>query len=270
MQPIRVVVAPVSLHNYYFCKMLLHYFYIVCFAMLFCCESILAQNQSLEVYKGKVVDLVSSKPLINVHIVNLNKAIGTVTNKEGKFKINAAATDTIHISIIGFKTKRVLASKLSVTEEFTEIELVEDVFQLDEISIYNVPTPEEFPDAFMELELPDNYVEINLPQIADVPAVKHNPETNMPTYTIKGPITALYMKFSKYQRMLAEANEKLEKYAAYDKYLFSLAESVTGYSTKQDIQAFLHFCNFEVAYIEEYNDYDLTQALEYCFVQYNN
>jgi len=184
--------------------------------------------------------------------------------------MNAEATDTIHISIIGFKTKRIVAGKLSTTEEFTTIELIEDVFQLDEISIYNVPTPEEFPDAFMELELPDNTVNIELPPIKDLPPVKYNSETNMPTYTIKGPITALYMKFSKHQRMLAEANERLEKYEAYNKYLFNLAESVTGYTLKQDIQAFLHFCNFEVAYIEEYNDYDLTQALEYCFVQYNN
>lgn len=250
--------------------MLLRYSYIICFVILFWCKSIIAQNEIIEIYKGEVVDLVSSKPLVNVHIVNLNKAIGTVTNREGKFKINAEATDTIHISIIGFKTKRILADELSLTEEFKTIELIEDFFQLDEISIYNVPTPEEFPDAFMELELPDNYIEIDLPAIADIPVVKHNSETNMPTYTIKGPITALYMKFSKYQRMLAEANEKLEKYAAYDRYLYNLAESVTGYKAKQDIQAFLHFCNFEVAYIEEYNDYDLTQALEYCFVQYNN
>jgi len=220
--------------------MLLRYSYIICFVILFWCKSIIAQNEIIEIYKGEVVDLVSSKPLVNVHIVNLNKAIGTVTNREGKFKINAEATDTIHISIIGFKTKRILADELSLTEEFKTIELIED------------------------------FLEIDLPAIADIPVVKHNSETNMPTYTIKGPITALYMKFSKYQRMLAEANEKLEKYAAYDRYLYNLAESVTGYKAKQDIQAFLHFCNFEVAYIEEYNDYDLTQALEYCFVQYNN
>jgi len=238
--------------------------------VLFCCENTLAQYQNFDAYKGRVINLVDSKPLANVHIVNLDKAIGTVTNKEGKFKINAEASDSIHISIIGFKTKRIPASKLSLTEEFTIVELVEDFFQIDEINIYNVPTPEEFPDAFMELELPDNSVAIELPVLKDIPAVQHNSETNMPTYTIKGPITALYMKFSKYQRMLAEANEKLAKYDAYNKYLYNLAESVTGYNKKQDIQAFLHFCNFEVAYIEEYNDYDLTQALEYCFVQYDN
>jgi|GEM_PF-2154228 len=238
------------------------------FAFLFSISSLQAQN--LKIYKGKVVDLVTSKPLVNVHIVNLNKAIGTVTNKEGKFKINAAATDTIHISIIGFKTKRIVAAELSTTEEFLKVELIEDFFQLDEISIYNVPTPEEFPDAFMNLALPENMVKIKLPTLKDVPLVNYNSETNMPTYTIKGPITALYMKFSKHQRMLAEANERLEKYEAYNKYLFNLAKSVTGYTTKQDLQAFLHFCNFEVAYIKAYNDYDLTQALEYCYVQYNN
>jgi len=250
--------------------MLLRCLYIAFFVLLFCSKSILAQNENLEIFKGRVIDLINSQSLVNVHIVNLDKAIGTVTNKEGKFKINAEASDTIHVSIIGYKTKRILAKELSIAEEFTIIELIEDIIQLDEISIYNVPTPEEFPDAFMELELPEDAVKINLPPIKATPPIQYNSETQMPTYTIKGPITALYMKFSKYQRMLAEANEKLEKYAAYDKYLYHLAESVTGYTEKQDIQAFLHFCNFEVAYIEEYNDYDLTQALEYCFVQYNN
>jgi len=155
-------------------------------------------------------------------------------------------------------------------EGVANLQLAPKVYELKEISIYNVPSPEEFKEAFLELEVPKYYADIDLPEVPVQGPVQFNNETKLPTYIIKGPITALYQKFSKHQRMLAEAQNRLDKYEAYNKYLLTLAKSVTGYEKKQDIQEFLHFCNLEVTYINEYNDYDLTQALEFCFVEYNN
>ena len=242
--------------------------------VLCCCLFSAAFSQTsiegVEVLKGKITDKTNGTVIKNVHIVNLTKQIGTISNLKGNFTIQATSKDSIHISIIGYQPIRNIAFNLINEEGFADIQLARKVYELKEISIYNVPSPEEFKDAFLELEVPKYYAEIELPKIPKQRAIQFNEETKMPTYTIKGPITALYQKFNKHQRMLAEAQNRLDKYAAYNKYLSHLAQSVTGYEKKQDIQEFLHFCNIEVTYIREYNDYDLTQALEFCFVEYNN
>lgn len=247
------------------------FFYLFCFALLPFFSLAQANGSLNNILKGNVVADKNGEPIRNVHIVNLNKEIGTVTNLKGNFEIPALPADTIHITIIGYNVVKLTANELTAESNFANVRLVEKVYQLEEISIYNVPSPEEFEDAFLELEIPEQFAEIKLPNVPkEATYVYDRDRKKMATYVIKGPITALYQKFNKHQRMLAETRKKLDKYEAYNKYLFKLAQSVTKYTTKQDIQEFLHFCNMEVTYIKQYNDYDLTQALEYCFVQYNN
>ncbi len=238
--------------------------------VLCCGMFLMAFGQNNNILKGKITDTTNGIAIKNVHIVNLSKELGTISNLNGNFNINASLEDSIHISIIGYQVLRDVVANLIDEEGFANIQLTRKVYELEEISIYNVPSPEEFKEAFLELEVPKYYEEIDLPDLPKQSAFQFNNETQLPTYTIKGPITALYQKFNKHQRMLAEAQNRLDKYEAYNKFLFHLAESVTGYETKQDITEFLHFCNLSVAYINEYNDYDLTQALEFCFVEYNN
>jgi len=237
---------------------------------LVCLCPLMSSGQTTQILKGTVFSKQIGKVLKNVHVVNLTQQTGTITKANGNFEIEGFPDDTIHISIIGYESIQKKVADLTKEDDRIIITLVEQVYELDAISIYNVPSPEEFKQSFLDLEVPEYYAEIELPEIPKQGAVQFNEETKMPTYVIKGPITALYKKFSKHQRMLAEAQNRLDKYAAYNKYLFHLAKSVTRYEKKQDIQEFLHFCNLEVAYINEYNDYDLTQALEFCFVEYNN
>jgi len=239
------------------------------FLAFFLC-SFIGFSQSTSVIQGIVVNQKTGKALKNVHIVNINQETGTISRANGSFEIEALTEDTIHISIIGYESIRDKVANFSKEDDWVTISLVEQVYQLDAINIYNVPSPEEFKQSFLDLEVPEYYAEIELPEIPKQRTFRFNEEAKLPTYVIKGPITALYKKFNKHQRMLAEAQNRLDKYAAYNKFLFNLAKSVTGYEKKQDIQEFLHFCNLEVAYINAYNDYDLTQALEFCFVEYNN
>lgn len=238
--------------------------------ILACCSITLAVSQSVGVLKGNITDELNGLSIKNAHIVNLTQEIGTITNLKGNFSIQAEPTDSMHISFIGYKPVREIAFNLMNKEGLVHLALAPKVYELKQINIYNVPSPEEFKEAFLELEVPKYYAEIDLPKVPTEGAIQFNNETKLPTYVIKGPITALYQKFNKHQRMLAEAQNRLDKYEAYNKYLFTLAKSVTGYEKKQHIQEFLHFCNLEVTYINEYNDYDLTQALEFCFVEYNN
>ncbi len=87
---------------------------------------------------GEVKDLNTNEALPYVNIGVLNKGIGTVSNKNGNFKLNLSdnhVNDTIRISIIGYKPKTYLVKNLLGQEGNIQIKLEEDISELEEIVI---------------------------------------------------------------------------------------------------------------------------------------
>jgi hypothetical protein len=60
--------------------------------------------------KAKVVSSSNNLPLEGVHVINLNKVIGSITDLAGEFRINANVGDTLYITFLGFKPERVRVS----------------------------------------------------------------------------------------------------------------------------------------------------------------
>ncbi|GLU51441.1 SusC/RagA family TonB-linked outer membrane protein [Dyadobacter frigoris] len=82
-------------------------------------------KQILEVIKGQVLGS-DGKPLIGVTVVVKASKLGTTTDTEGTFTVNATDTDVLVFSYIGFNTKEVLVGKqsnisVSMTESNTTL-----------------------------------------------------------------------------------------------------------------------------------------------------
>jgi len=90
--------------------------------------------QEAKTIKGKVVST-AGKGLENVHIVNLNEVVGTITNKEGDFNIRAKANDTLHLSFLGFKSIKVKVTNDWILFGSNTIELTESAYALEEVLI---------------------------------------------------------------------------------------------------------------------------------------
>ena len=56
---------------------------------------------------GDIENDADSKPISNVHVINLNSVIGTISNNDGVFEINASVNDTLFFSYLGFKSIKV-------------------------------------------------------------------------------------------------------------------------------------------------------------------
>ncbi|MDD7915926.1 carboxypeptidase-like regulatory domain-containing protein [Polaribacter ponticola] len=82
---------------------------------------------------GKVV--FDNIAVSDVHIVNKNTNIGTITNKNGVFDISASLGDTLHFTHINLEEKLVAITKKIITKNSLEITLVEKTYALDEIVI---------------------------------------------------------------------------------------------------------------------------------------
>src|SRR5690554_3647106 len=70
---------------------------------------LLAQETALEekTIIGKVLNDANDEPIEGVHVVNLNKVVGTTTSEQGDFSIHAQVNDTLYFSYLGFKSIRV-------------------------------------------------------------------------------------------------------------------------------------------------------------------
>ena len=60
-----------------------------------------AQEENIsDIVSGKVQNASNDQKLQNVHIINLSQVVGTITNDEGDFKIQAKVNDTLYFSYI--------------------------------------------------------------------------------------------------------------------------------------------------------------------------
>ena len=67
-------------------------------------------QQQNQIVKGKVQSETSKSILQNVHVLNLTKVKGTITNLEGEFEINAKLNDTLYFSYIGYKPLKIVVT----------------------------------------------------------------------------------------------------------------------------------------------------------------
>ncbi len=86
--------------------------------------------QSRKQISGYVIDSEGS-PIVGVNIWNKNAHLGSITNSDGAFRINAAVSDSLSFSFIGFETKQILVDQ----REQYPILLEEEISNLDEIMV---------------------------------------------------------------------------------------------------------------------------------------
>jgi len=105
-------------------KKLLKY---LCLASLF---AFLNSSASAQI-SGQIIDDFTGDPLIGVNIVVKGKSIGSVTDIDGKFNINAQPTDTLIISYIGYSDFEILAKEA----QNQNIQLAESTAVLDQVVV---------------------------------------------------------------------------------------------------------------------------------------
>ena len=96
---------------------------------------ILAFSQEDDIIFGIVVSAENSLPIDNVHVVNLNQVIGTITHNDGSFEISARSNDTLYISFIGFKPIKIRVTNDMLKFKNTKIELTELAYALEEVVV---------------------------------------------------------------------------------------------------------------------------------------
>ncbi|MEM7485944.1 MAG: carboxypeptidase-like regulatory domain-containing protein [Bacteroidota bacterium] len=242
------------------------------FISFFC----LAQNEEDTSIEGEltatVINAQSSFPMESVHVINLNKVVGTITDQKGKFTLRAAVNDTLYLSFLGFKSQKVRVTNDMFKFEGTEIALTELAYALEEVIV----RPYQL----------TGYLEID---------VKNLPVNNAYQYSISGlqrsyeggsknpsavtkvlgailnPADLLRNLFGKKPKQMRKLRQMKE-----DEDIRNLLASKFDRETltellqieKVDIQDILNNCNYSKSFITTANDLQILDAISSCYEEY--
>jgi hypothetical protein len=221
--------------------------------------TLFSRIDSALVLKGTIFDADSLRPISDVHVVNKNKTLGTISNYRGAFTIDAHVGDTIVFSNIAFKYYYHCVTWAD-TAKYLKVVLETRDFMLDEVSIFTY-------------ELTTN---VSKPLKMGRPMIPRNEDISDPKPiegSLASPIDMVYAIFSKRQKQLRELQE-LRKKDAFRERLnqgsnHSILLEITGLS-EAELQQVLFYCRYSRNYISTATDYELLVSLLMCFEEFQS
>ena len=215
----------------------------------------------------------TAAPMPNVNIINVNSVKGTTTDEFGKFTIEAKATDTLHISMIGYKSLKVKVTNDWIKNKTTVIQLTEKAYALEEVVVHPyvltgylevdaklVPSSENYRYSISGLkqgyEAGDAYSPNAFGRVLG---------------SIFNPADALYNFFGKKPKELKRLKEMKK-----DDNVKNLLESKFDRETvaallgvdKSEIPEIMSRCNYSEAFIKTANDLQILDAISACYEEY--
>lgn len=248
------------------------FFYIILFTGLSLYAQENDQETAQQIISGKVLNAATDQKLESVHIVNLSQVIGTITNKEGDFKIKANVNDTLYFTYIGFKPL-----KVRVTNDWTKfgdvkIKMTELGIALEEVVIADVQLTGYLEIDAKRIPVYNNYrYSISGLNSGYEGGSRQPGAVNKVLGAIFNPADFLYNMFSKRGGEL----RKLRKMKKDDE-IRNLLEKKFDRETlmallqieKLDLDEILRNCNYSTDFIKFANDLQIMDAISECYEEY--
>lgn len=235
-----------------------------------------AQNEDEPLTEGElkatVINAQTSFPLESVHIINLNKVVGTITNQKGKFTIRAAVNDTLYLSFLGFKSQKVRVTNDMFKFEDTDIALTELAYALEEVIV----RPYQL-TGYLEIDVKNlpinNAYQYSISGLSkSYEAGNKNPSAVTKVLgAILNPADLLRNLFGKKPRQMRKLRQIKEDddirnllAAKFDR------ETLTELLQleKLDIEDILNNCNYSKSFINTANDLQILDAISSCYEEY--
>ena len=223
--------------------------------------------------KATVLNAQTNFPLESVHVINLNKVKGTITDQDGNFTIPAAVNDTLYLTYLGFKPQKVRVTNDMFKFEGTKISLTELAYALEEV----VVRPFEL-TGFLEIDvknLPANNTAFQY-SISGLNKSYEAGNKNPSAVTkvlgaILNPADLLRNLFGKRPAQLRKLRQMKE-----DEDIRNLLASKFDRQTliqllqleKMDIEDILNNCSYSKSFIQTANDLQILDAISSCYEEY--
>ena len=222
---------------------------------------------------GVIENDADSKPISNVHVINLNSVVGTITNKEGVFEIDANVNDTLFFSYLGFKSIKVRVTNDLIRFKNTKIKLTELAYALEEIIV----TPYKL-TGYLEIDAKNvpisNSYRYSIPGLPTkgYEAGSRNPGAISKVFgAIFNPVDFLYNLFGKKPKQLKKLQLMKDDFrirellnTKFDRE--TLVELLQ--IQKFDLDEILRNCSYSESFIVGANDLQILEAISQCYEEF--
>ena len=222
---------------------------------------------------GVIENDADSKPISNVHVINLNSVIGTISNNDGVFEINASVNDTLFFSYLGFKSIKVRVTNDLIKIKNSKIKLTELAYALEEIIV----TPYKL-TGYLEIDAKNVPISksyrYNIPGLPSkgYEAGSRNPGALSKVFgAIFNPVDFLYNLFGKKPKQLKKLQLIKDDFRIRE-LLSSKFDRETLVELLQiekfDIDEILRNCSYSESFIVNANDLQILEAISQCYEEF--
>ena len=238
------------------------------------CTFIYSQDSKNRV-TGKVESESSKTSLQNVHVLNLSKVVGTITDEEGVFEINASVNDTLYFSYIGYKPLKIIVTNDLIKYEDNDLtfNLTELALALEEVII----TPYRL-TGYLEIDVKNapinsspRYRIVGLPNLGYEGGRRTRSGISKLLGALFNPADFLNSLFKRNPKKMAKLRLMREdeqiKILLSTKFDREVLVQLLGIP-KIDINEILRNCSFSDTFIKEANDLQIMEAINECYDEY--
>lgn len=196
---------------------------------------------------GEAYDKESKLPLPKLMIINKRTNNGTFADAEGKFTITALQTDTLMLSAIGFRVKKIsLRDSIAKKQYNLLIPLEKLYFMLKEVSVFAPRSLNEIQKDIDKLGVKRTYSTENIDAISS-------------------PVTYLYERFSKFgrskQKVAEWENEDMKRDILKDLFRLYIKHDIIDLS-EEEFDAFIKYLQLSDEFIKNASQLELVLAVK--------
>ena len=211
-------------------------------------------NDSLITITGKVIDTTKFVSFYNVMIVNKTAGKGIFGSYDGTFKITVKKSDLVGLSVTGYKTQYLSFKNKAYKEKYeVTIYLYLNSFTAKEVEVIPYKTLEEL-------------------QKERASIAKREVPTVTITSAFESPITALYIAFSKREkikRLIAEMEFEDQKRTVVKEILRVYVHNDIIDLEDEEFDSFITFLNLNDRFLQTAKDYDLITYIKYKYEHFS-
>ena len=247
----------------------MRYFVVFCLLTFFAIPSVAQQTGMIQKVSGTIVNDNTSLPLQNVNIINLNKVTGTISNSMGNFEIAVSLNDTLHLSLIGFKSLEIRVTNDWFTNKTTKIQMTEKAIALEEVIVrpYDLTGYLEVDSKLIPIR--ENYRYSISGLTTGYEAGEYSPGAfGRVLGSIFNPADMLYNFFGKKSKELRKLKD-MKKDDTVRNLLASKVDRETISALlgidKKEIAEIMERCNYSESFIKSANDLQILDAISECY-----
>lgn len=246
--------------------------YFVVFFLSLLSTFAVAQTTESQKVTGTIINDNTMLPLSNVNIINLNKVKGTISDSKGFFELEIAVNDTLHLSLIGFKSLTIRVTNDWIKNKTTRIQMTEKAIALEEVVVrpYDltgyleidsklIPTRENYRYSISGLETGYEAGEYSPGAFGRVMGSLFNPADMLYNFFGKKP-----KELKKIKEMRKDDTVRNLLASKFDRETISVLLGVD----KKEIAEILERCNYSESFVKTANDLQIMDAISECYEEY--